>query len=222
MATTKRAGKKKLMDEDQIISIYMEQVLVHNTEPLNVYVFCKENGIEEGDFYISFTSIEALKQTIWIKFFENTIAIIDKDVAYPGYSDRNKLLTLYFTIFELLTLNRSYVWFTLKDNKQGLKNLKQLKELRNHFKEFIVSIIESSAKEGNEKLQKITKPVFAEGAWVQFLFILKFWIDDTSKGFEKTDIVIEKSVKASFDLMDTTPLESLLDLGKFLWKERAV
>ena len=32
--------------------------------------------------------------------------------------------------------------------------------------------------------------------------------------------MIEKSVKATFDLMDTTPLESLFDLGKFVWKDR--
>ena len=72
----------------------------------------------------------------------------------------------------------------------------------------------------NETIQKITKPLYAEGAWIQFLFLLKFWLDDTSKGFEKTDIMIEKSVKAVLDVLDTTPLESVIDLGKFIWKER--
>ena len=38
--------------------------------------------------------------------------------------------------------------------------------------------------------------------------------------FEKTDILIEKSVNTVVDLLDTKPLESLLDLGKFLWKEK--
>jgi hypothetical protein len=52
------------------------------------------------------------------------------------------------------------------------------------------------------------------------LFLLKFWMDDTSKGFEKTDILIEKSVNTVVDLLDTKPLESLFDLGKFLWKEK--
>jgi hypothetical protein len=49
--------------------------------------------------------------------------------------------------------------------------------------------------------------------------ILKFWIEDTSKGFEKTDILIEKTVNTAFDLMQTQPLERVIDLGKFLWKE---
>jgi len=54
--------------------------------------------------------------------------------------------------------------------------------------------METQASETASKASKITKPVFAEGAWMQFLFILKFWIDNNSKGFEKTDIIIEKSV----------------------------
>ena len=68
-------------------------------------------------------------------------------------------------------------------------------------------------------MKKYSDPVFAEGAWVQFLFVLKFWLNDHSKGFEKTDILIEKSVNTAFDLIDTKPVESLFDLGKFLWKE---
>jgi hypothetical protein len=95
----------------------------------------------------------------------------------------------------------------------------QLKELRMHFKAFITDIIDNQD-ENEKKLNRITKPLFTEGAWVEFLFILKFWLDDTSKGFEKTDVMIEKTVKATFDVLDTTPLESLFDLGKFVWKEK--
>ena len=68
----------------------------------------------------------------------------------------------------------------------------------------------------------LTNPIISEGAWIQFLAILKFWIDDTSKSFESTDILIEKSVNTVVDLLNTKPLESLLDLGKFLWKEKNI
>ena len=52
------------------------------------------------------------------------------------------------------------------------------------------------------------------------LLLLKYWMVDNSAGFEKTDIAIEKSVKAIFDVFETTPLESVIDLGKFLFKDR--
>jgi hypothetical protein len=48
---------------------------------------------------------------------------------------------------------------------------------------------------------------------------LKFWKDDRSADFEKTDVAIEKSVNTIFDVFDNTPLEKVFDFGKFLYKE---
>lgn len=221
MAATKQAkAKKDLIDDNQIISFYMNDVLEHSEEPKNAYSFCKKHGIEESDFYSFFGSFDSVKKAIWVKFFENAVATIEKEKAFETYTDKNKLLTLYFTLFELMTLNRSYILFSLEENKEGLKNLKILKDFRNNFKQFIVEIIQSSSSDSNDRISRITQPVFSEGAWLQFLFLLKFWMDDTSKGFEKTDVLIEKSVNTVVDLLDTKPLESLFDLGKFLWKEK--
>lgn len=221
MTTTKKAtSKKKQITDDQIISKYMDQVLQNNAEPKNVYLFCQENKITEADFYAYYGSLEALKQDIWLKFFENVKKTVESDENYDTYSNKNKLLTLYFSLIEILTLNRSYVVFALKEEKNMLKNLQQLKTFRNHFKSFIVDMMNTQTSEKDFKVNKIAKPLYVEGAWVEFLFILKFWLDDTSKGFEKTDVMIEKAVKATFDVLDTTPLDSLLDLGKFVWKEK--
>ncbi len=221
MATAKTSkSKQKMVDDTSIISLYINDVLESQEAPKNVFVFCKKHGIEESYFYSFFGSLDSLKQAIWVKFFENSVVAIEKEAAFEGYSDKNKLLTLYFTLFEILTLNRSYVLYTLKENQEGLKNLKSLKEFRNRFKDYIVTTVKSKPSEVFGKVAKVTEPVISEGAWLQFLFLLKFWMDDSSKGFEKTDVLIEKSVNTVVDLLDTKPLESLFDLGKFLWKEK--
>ena len=219
-ATKKTTTKKKLIDDNLIITKYMESVLENNHELKNVYKFCKEHNIIESEFYTFYGSLDAVKKDVWIKFFENAVLTIEKEEAFESYSDKNKLLTLFFTLFEILTLNRSYVLFSLKENDKGIKNLNALKDFRNQFKEFVVSIIESNVLDNTGKINKIAKPVFSEGAWIQFLFLLRFWMNDNSKGFEKTDVLIEKSVNTVVDLLDTKPFESLLDLGKFLWKEK--
>lgn len=220
MATTKKTtAKSKQLDDARIIELYMNSVLTDNASPKNVYLFCKENAIEESDFYSFFGSIDNVKQVIWVKFFENAITAINSEEGYSTYTDKNKLLTLFYTLFEILTLNRSYVLFSLEENKNNFKNLKDLVLFRKDFKTFVSAIIDAQEIPSSTKLDKITKPLFSEGAWVQFLFILKFWMDDTSKGFEKTDIIIEKSVNTAVDIFNTKPIESLIDLGKFLWKE---
>jgi hypothetical protein len=221
MATTKKAtSKSKPLDENQLITRYMQAVLESNETPKNVFSFCKQQELDETEFYAHFNSLDALRQNIWVKFFENAVNTIEKEPDFAGYSDKNKLLTLFFTLFEILTLNRSYVSFALVENKSGLKNLESLKEFRQEFKKYMEQVVISPQTGAFEKVAKATEKAYAEGAWIQFMFLLKFWLDDTSKGFEKTDILIEKSVNTVVDLADTKPLESLFDLGKFLWKEK--
>jgi len=72
----------------------------------------------------------------------------------------------------------------------------------------------------HEKIEKIQDKTLKESAWFQLLITMKFWLDDTSASFEKTDIFIEKSVNTTFDVLDVAPLKSVIDLGKFLFKEK--
>ncbi|MBQ0735999.1 TetR family transcriptional regulator C-terminal domain-containing protein [Aquimarina celericrescens] len=216
------SNKKQTTDRKAIISGFMTYVLEHDGYPKSVYKFCKEIKISEEDFYKFFGSLESVQKSIWNTFFETTINAIQKNKEYTDFSSREKMLTLFYTLFEMMTLNRSYVLFVLKQNDVPFKNMSQLKGLRLHIKNFAADLIEE---DNDEKMFKLTKnpvSVFSEGAWLQFLFLLNFWIGDESAGFEKTDIAIEKSVNTIFDLFDNTPLNNVLDFGKFLWKEKVM
>ena len=95
-----------------------------------------------------------------------------------------------------------------------------LTELKKSFSEYIENLNIQTIDLKEERLEKLQLRSLKESAWLQLLVTIKFWLDDTSSSFEKTDIFIEKSVKASFDLIDTTPLKSIIDFGKFLFKEK--
>jgi hypothetical protein len=213
------ATKAKKITEDIIITKYMEYVLEHEKTPKSIYKFCKANDIKEEDFYLFFGSLERLQKGIWEKFFTNTVNLMQKNKEYEGFSNKDKMLTFFYTFFEMLTLNRSYVLFVLGQEKNSLKNLERLKGLRKHVKGFAKDLIEDGNAEKNFKITKHNPQLFSEGAWLQFLFILKFWMNDDSARFEKTDMAIEKSVNTIFDLFDNTPLENIVDFGKFLYKE---
>ncbi len=210
----------KKITEETILGMYMEYVLEHEKEPKSVYKFCKENKIKEEEFYNFFGSLDSLQKSIWNTFYTKTIDLIEKNKEYDSFSNRDKMLTFFFTFFELLTLNRSYVLFTLDKSKGVLENMAQLKELRTHIKSFATVLLENDTEEKTFKLTKHLSKVSSEGAWFQFLFLLKFWMDDSSAKFEKTDVAIEKSVNTIFDLLEYTPLENVIDFGKFLYKEK--
>lgn len=214
------ATKKSTLTKDKIVSMFMNDTLENNEKPKSVYHFAKANGLTEAEFYNFFGGLEGVEKEIFSTLLAKTIELLDKDKDYEYYDMKSKMLSFYFTFFELLSANRSYVVLSLKENKNPLQGLMQLSSLRNGFKEFVSGIISDEYRLKQEKFQEIQEKALQESAWFQLMMTLKFWLDDSSASFEKTDLFIEKSVKASFELMNTTPLESLIDFGKFLFKEK--
>ncbi|MFV8392540.1 TetR family transcriptional regulator C-terminal domain-containing protein [Flavobacterium sp. LB2P6] len=214
------ATKKSIITKEKIVSMYMIYTLENNDKPKSVYNFTKLNNFSETEFYNYFGTMESLEKEIFKMFLEKTVELLQKDENYETYNMKSKMLSFYFTFFELLSANRSYVTLSLKEPHKKLQNLMQLSSLRNSFKNYITGIISDEYRIKQEKIQKFQEKAIQETSWIQFLLTLKFWLDDSSPAFEKTDIYIEKSVKASFELMNIAPLDSLIDFGKFIFKEK--
>ena len=212
--------KKRKISQNDIVDKYIDFVLEHDDKPKSVYKFAKDNDFTEKEFYQYYSSFEALEREIFHELTLETIKALEKSEDYKHYEVRNKLLSFYFTFFENMTANRSFIVYALTKDKHQLKNLKVLSKLRETFMNYIQSLNIETLDLKSEKLQKVKNKIVEESAWIQLLMTIKFWLDDTSPGFEKTDILIEKSVNVSFDLIDTTPLKGIVDFGKFLYKEK--
>ena len=213
-------AKKKSISAEQLISMYMDYVLEHSHQPKSVYTFAKQNNFEEGKFYEFFGNFKALEEHIMLAFFNNATAVLNKNEDYLNFDARNKLLSFYYTFFEILTANRSYLMYALNDHKDRLKSMSAMRLLKKQFSNYVGLLGIETIDFKQEQLEKIQRRGIKESAWLQLLVTLKFWMEDSSPRFEKTDIFIEKSVKASFDLIDTAPLRSIIDLGKFIYKEK--
>ena len=213
-------ARKKNITKDNLISWYMEFVLENNHQPKSVFSFAKENNFEEADFYEFYGSFEAIEEAIFSEFFHHTAAVLSKSEDYENYDPRNKLLSFYFTFFEILTANRSYIIYALENSKKDLKKLSVLKQLRKNYIHFIEELNIERIELKQETLEKIQNTSIKESSWFHLLITMKFWMDDISPSFEKTDIFIEKSINARFDLMDIKPLKSIIDFGKFILKEK--
>lgn len=213
-------AKQKSISDKDIISFYMDYVLEHNEQPKSVYIFSKENNFEESKFYDYFASFEAIQKHIFKAFFDNTLIALHTSDDYQSFDARNKLLSFYFTFFENLTANRSYVVYALDQYKNSIKNLTLLSELKKSFTNYIDDLDIETLDVKQEQIDKIQRRALQESAWLQLVLTIKFWLEDTSASFEKTDIFIEKSVNTSFDVLNIAPLKSVIDFGKFLFKEK--
>ena len=214
--------KNKNVDQANILDHYSKYVLKNNSKPANIYSFCEEHGMSEAEFYEYYTSFEQLEADFLVFFYQETQRLLAADENYNQYLPKDKMLAFYFTFFEQLTLNRSLVMYLLGHQKNALDNVKKLHPLRKEYLKFVsgLGVSEPLMDEKAEKFEKFRKKGIEEIFWGHFLTTLKFWMDDSSAGFEKTDIYIEKSLDTSFELLEVKPLKKLFDLGKFLFKEK--
>jgi hypothetical protein len=209
------AKKKTKINEQIIVDLYMTYRLEGLGSPDNVYQFCKAANIDEGKFYSFFSSMKMVSEGVYEEMHKSCMELLSKDEAFQEYDSKTKLLAYYYTLFEIFTANRSYILMDL----EGM-NIKKLSKLKEHFARFInILAIEPFDIKRNE-IQKLQSKTIQEAFFGQLLATTKFWMDDNSKGFEKTDLYIEKSVQASFEILKTLNMKSVLDFGKFLLKEK--
>ena len=193
-------------------------MLLHAAQPKTVFSFAKENDISEEEFYRHFGSFEGIEQEVWKELMHSAIVEVKGQEVWPQYSAREKALSLFYGFFELLKSKRSFVSFSPKNSQKTLSGARVLEQLKAEFESFTVEILA----EGIESGELMDRPFFSkkykDGLWMQFGFVLNFWLRDTSAGFEKTDEAIERGVNVSFDLFQRSPLDNLFEYGKFLAK----
>ena len=216
--TTRKSGSK--VSQEKIKSSYVEFLLTNGKRPASVYKFCVDLGIKEDDFYQVMGSFDGLEKFIWKGFIERTIDRLNKDNSFRSFTSREKILAFYFTLLEELRQNRSYVLFQLENSRKPELVPEYIKGFKSTFETFFESILN----EGKGKGEVATRPVldkrYPKLFWLHMGFILLFWKEDDSPGFENTDAAIEKSVNLAFDLIGKGAVDSAIDFAKFLYQNK--
>ncbi|NNC49830.1 MAG: TetR/AcrR family transcriptional regulator [Flaviramulus sp.] len=212
--------KKKKISASDIITFYMDYVVEHECKPDSVEDFAELHQFDDVIFYNHFASFKELEKTIYNVLFENSLVVLKQTPEYLSFSNKDKLLSLYYTFFENLALNQDYIKLSLKGFENQLKALSVFSMLRNSFIGYIDELNLETFNLNVDSIENIQKRTIKESAWIQLLFTIKFWLDDNSEAFEKTDIFIEKSINTSMELLDTKSLHNIIDFAKFLYKEK--
>lgn len=200
----------------QIKTGYIDYVLMHNEQPKSVYSFVKTLEITEADFYEFYGSFESIEKTIWVELTSETIDTIQQQEVWSQYSSRDKVLSFFYSYTELLKRHRSFIVYSLKRNKSGFATPTVLAGVKPIFENFAEGLISEGLETGELADRKFLTKRYKDALWIQFAFIINFWISDDSAGFEKTDEAIEKGINVTFDLFQRSPLDNILEYGKFL------
>ncbi|MGY3054403.1 AcrR family transcriptional regulator [Pedobacter sp. UYEF25] len=201
---------------NQIKESYIDYVLTHDEEPKSVYAFAKKLKITESSFYDHFTSFASIEKHVWVSLTAETIAKIKEQDIWAGFSSREKLLSFFYSYLENLKGERSFIIFSLKKNVSKFSTPASLSGTKPIFERFAEDVLTEGLETGELADRKFFAKRYKDALWIQFIFILNFWINDSSEGFEKTDEAIEKGINVTFDLFQRSPIDSLLEYGKFL------
>ena len=216
----KKSTGKKPSDREQIVSAYKEHVLVEGKKPNSVFQFARSLDMREATFYDYFGSFAALERAIWKDYLQVTLDAIRADKAYDSFSSREKLLSFYYTLLEVLKEDRSFVMKTVEIPSKGEFTPGVMKGFKEAFIDYVQDIINEGRETEEIKDRRYLSDRYKDGLWLQTMFIINFWINDDSEGFEKTDAAIEKAVNLSYDLMGAGPLDKMFDFAKFLYQNR--
>lgn len=212
--------KKTQISKLDIITNYMDFVIEHQEKPKDVADFCENKKIDENVFFTHFKSLKKVEKTVFKELLKNSLEVLNESEDFLSFDKKNKLLSFYFTFFENLNLNREYILIILKGCKNKIKSFNTFSDLKKQFIKFIDSLEISESILPIDGLEKIQNKLVGESAWIQLFLTIKFWLDDESESFEKTDILIEKSINTSFEILENKFLKNALDLGKFVYQEK--
>ena len=201
---------------EELQNAYVDYVLTHGVKPKSVYIFAKQNNLTEEEFYNFFGSFEGIEESIWTDLTSKTLVEIQAQEIWEQYSARDKALAFFYGFVELLKSKRSFVLYSLKKIPGSSRASSILKGSKKVFENFSIGIIQQGIESGELADRRFFSEKYKDALLVQFGFIVNFWAKDNSAGFEKTDEAIEKGIAVTFDLFEKSPLDSLIDYGKFM------
>lgn len=209
-----------MASKEKITKGYIEFELMNGRAPHSVFELAKKLKIEEDEFYKTFGSLEQVRKEIISAMLDNTAALLDADPNYYNFSAREKLLALFYSLFEQFRGQRSYLLAKYSD----LKSFPQISADWKDFMKKLTSRAEDIVNEAKSTDEIKDRPIVAnhygKGAPLVFAYLFRVWLKDESSDFSNTDAAIEKSVNTAFDVLGTNPLDTLFDFGKFAFKTK--
>lgn len=204
----------------KIIQAYIDYLLEEGHQPSSVYQFAKSLKIKEEEFYDHFSSFDAIEAGWMVSLFDSVAEELQNDEVYQAYNAREKYMAFLYAWVEKCRSNRSFLLLLHKASKIPSPIPTGFSTIKKHFHDFADGIVREGLDTQEVKQRPLLSDRYADAMFMQFAFVHGFWLKDTSKGFEKTDAAIEKSVHLAFDLMGQSAFDSALELGKFLFQQK--
>jgi AcrR family transcriptional regulator len=209
-----------MKSSEKIINAFIEFQLLNGRKPHSVLELTKKLKTEESSFYEHFSSLDKITQEIPVLALKTALKRIETDDNFQEFTGREKLLGLFFTLFEELQHTRSYYLFNYKNFQDVRSQSKDWKPFLSDLDLKIDEILAEAKKDDEIKDRALIGEHYSKGFKLVFTYLFRVWVNDDSEGFSTTDAAIEKTINLSFDMLQSNQLDALIDFGKFAFKTK--
>ena len=154
----------------------------------------------------------------WNQVYEQTVHICDQNPEYAQYAGREKMLAFVFTFLQQLGKERdTYAPFLAGKHPLLLLNDATLRSsLKPDFDDYCGTLLFDATNTGEVQARPFIANYYKNILWTGLVFILNYWAKDRSPNQEQTDVFVEKTVHFMFDMLAPGPVDSGIDLVRFL------
>ncbi|MFN7708918.1 MAG: hypothetical protein ACK5QE_09685 [Sphingobacteriia bacterium] len=193
--------------EEKITAAYLRLV---NTEyePINAHTVAEAAGITEAELYQYFSGADAVGARLWLDLGQEVSAALRESEVYASYPARQKMLSYFFTFFELALRLRTFIDYTVQDKAI-------LKPYREAFKALMEELVQEGLDAEDIKDRLALSRNYPDMLWELHLKLIRIWLHDTSAGFAETEKAIEHYSKLPLELIGPNLLDSVADTVKY-------
>jgi len=206
--------KATLKSREAIIQAFTEHWLEEGEAPASVFAFCKSLKMKERDFYSEFASFDAVESAFWEAQIEQVRRAVEAGKEWATFSAQQRLLAFLYAYFEHALDHRSLALLRIKPLRL-IEHPQLLHGFEASYRAFIAEIIKHAHEQREIADRGRLNTFYPEAFLFHFRFLIEENLKDTSPGFERTDALIEKTVKLAFDLLKAQALESAVDLARW-------
>jgi hypothetical protein len=202
-----------------VLDAYKRYVTQTGQEPQTLAQFCLWAKLPLGEVESIFDSPTAIEQTIWEGYLESTLAEITSQAVYEEYSVREKLLSFYYTLFEVLRPDRTFAVWRLEYWSIWNPNPPALSTFQEQYEQYLTALVGEGIATGEIESRMVLGDKYAGWHRYQLRYLLTYWAEDQSEALQNADEAVEKAVNLGFDLMGKNVLDTALDFAKFWWQK---
>ena len=193
--------------ETKIIEVYRNLLISGETE-INSYTLSQKAEISEKEFFECFSSADDVGRRIWTNLGDAIIEALSGSELYNSYPPRQKILSYYFTFFEVALNERTFI-------ERTFTNSKLTRAYKDKFKLFIGDIVQEGIASEDIKERLSLSNYYPEVLWDLHLKLVRFWLNDSSDKFVETEKAVEMYSRIPLELMGPNLLDSMFETVKF-------